>query len=715
MVRIFQEISFLFLISILSFTVHAADLQAFIQEGENTDTTTKITDITKPNLVSEMPSTTADSPSSTTVKATEASEQFSHIIELVVAGIVASALIISVLVLFLGRWAGRREKKLIKKIRIKAEEEQENIVAAATTVREQEKETTKIVHKIRDDAKEFSEKKEVIENFDKDVHEITLQAKAKKEVIDDITDTVNENVDKIKAYWDEQLTSTLTTIEKVQSGLDKSLSSVDKNLDDMLQQKIQSDELLNEFIAKNNTNLDVINKNSVSSEELNKKLKETLKESTQLLKVLKKHQISAEKSLKKFTEELIAYEEQAYEQFDTSFQVADLARQELNANIDESRKHIETMRRHEEQSHTINLQTQKNLKALDFSKIAKLSHTLDSTFSMFNDMTDKVDETRAMLDELNDLKADISTDKTTSVMPDITANNKPQLAKEVKIQPDKEQVPQSLPQGSPLNIDLKKPVIEAKTEPQKANNTQEPITTEIKTNSHAVPIKPAFEDIITTKKDSTEVMTSLLKEAPVTNKKVPTKQKSLTDKKTLPSKTDSIKSKETSLKEKPLVNKKPKPKTTKKPALTKENPLTTKKSLSKKQKDSILSKKAPKKETLKEKATNVKKAKKVASTKAKPTIAKKKETTKPLKGKPSKTKLATKTKESSLASKIEEQVEIKSVLDSSEASKTAFKMTNAENVPVSFFTNVKKNKPVKKAEKKEPVLGSVKRTLFGNK
>ncbi len=709
MVRMFQEISFLFLISLFSFTVHAADLQAFIQAGENTDITKKVTDITKPNLTNGSDAT-SDSPSSI-IKTTEANEQFSHIIELVVAGIVASALIISVLVLFLGRWAGRREKKLIKRIRIKAEEEQENIIAAATTVREQEKETTKIVHKIRDKAKEFSDKKEIIENFDKDVHEITLQAKAKKAVIDEISDTVNNNVGKIKSYWDEQLTSTITTIEKVQGGLDKSLSTVDKNLDEMLQQKIQSDELLNEFITKNNDNLDVINKNSVSSDELNKNLKETLKESTLLLKTLKKHQNSAEKSLKKFTEELSAYEEQAYEQFDTSFQVADLARQELNANIDESRKHIETMRRHEEQSHTINTQTQKNLKSLDFSKIAKLSHTLDSTFSMFTDMTDKVDETRAMLDELNDLKADISTDKTADALSDATAKNKSQLAKKVEMQSDdKEQAPQPLSQNSPLNIDLKKPAIEAKIEPKKDKNIQEPLITEIKTNSHTVPLKPAIEDIITTKKDSTEGLASLLKRSPAVNKKEPAEQKPLANKKPLPNKTNSIKTKATALKEKPLASN-PLPK--KMPA-TKENPLATKKPLTKEQKASIISKKAPKKETLKEKATTVKKAK-AAPTKAKPIVIKNKGTAKPLEDKPSTTKLVAKTKENSIANTIEEQVEIKSVLGSSEASKTAFKMANAESVPVSFFTNVKKNKPAKKVEKKEPILGSVKRTLFRNK
>ncbi len=41
----------------------------------------------------------------------EATSQLTHIIELVVAGIVAAALIISVLVLFLGRWLASKRKE----------------------------------------------------------------------------------------------------------------------------------------------------------------------------------------------------------------------------------------------------------------------------------------------------------------------------------------------------------------------------------------------------------------------------------------------------------------------------------------------------------------------------------------------------------------------------------------------------------------------------
>jgi len=654
MTRFFlQKIAFFIFIGLISLSANAADLQAFIQEGDATTPDQKV--LVEPS---------AKAPSTSEGLSAE-SAQLTHIIELVVAGIVASALIISVLVLFLGRWAGRREKKLIKRIRIKAEEEQEHIIAAATTVREQEKETTKIVHKIRDDVQDFIAKKEEIENFDQDVKEITLQAKAKKEEIDVISNTVNENVDKIKGYWDEQLTSTLSTIAKVQDGLDKGLNQVDKNLDEMLQQKIQSEGLLSEYLSQHNEQINVINKSAVSSEALNQNLKDTLKESNQLLKLLKKHQKSAEKSLNKFTQELSAYEEQAYEQFDTSFQVADLARQELNANIDESRKHIETMRRHEEQSHSINTQTQSNLKKLDFSKIAKLSHTLDSTFSMFTDMSDKVDETRAMLDELNSLEADIN--KTTASSQ--VSQQAPQLAKKVEI--IKPQAPASIPP----KVNLKEPKIELKQK------------TEVQTKS-ASKAKP---------KSSIDANPKVQNKPKVIDKpiadikpKAPTNVKA----KTIAKKVD-IKTEKPSVT--PLKNTPPKDIIT----TNKEAPI---------------------------KPLHVKKAKATPDAKAKPKIEAKSQKVTPEKAAPKKIKsLNIKNKgtakplakpaENSITNVIDERVEIKSLLSSSDASKTAYKMANKmankDNAPVSFFTNLNKKKPVAKVEKKEPILGSMKRTIFG--
>ncbi len=386
------NLSFLILISLSSFDASAVGLQDYLQNVSATaEDSTQIAGTTESSGTSQ----------------TNSSNPFSYIIELVVAGIVASALIISVLVMFLGRWAANKEKKLIKALRIEAEQEKDNIVSAAASVREKEKETVDIVADMQDKAKELTQKITVADKNNEKILEVTEKIVKREKELKEVTTHVSTRMDDIQDYWKGQLEETVSTISQVQQGLDENLNKVDEGIETMQRQKELSQDLLQDFLSKHQEQDSVIKNNSSISKQLAETLEETFIESKQLLKLLKEHQTVAEKSLKGFSEELTVYEEQAYEQFDTTFQVADLARQELNANIDESRKHIETMRRHEEQSHNINTQTQKNLELLDYSKIMKLSTTLDSTHDMFTDIRSRVDETKIMLDELKEIETDI--------------------------------------------------------------------------------------------------------------------------------------------------------------------------------------------------------------------------------------------------------------------------------------------------------------------
>lgn len=341
-----------------------------------------------------------------------ANEQSSKIIELVIAGIVAAALIIAVLVLFLGRWAGRYEKNKIKHIRFAAEKEKNKILSVSNNLHEYEKNSSQILQTMQKHATESLLSKQLVDEHTRNIVQSAEHIKAQEEALIQTTNSMTSRMNKIQSYWDSQLKDTAKTIHDVQINLDKTLGLIDDDLDAMQQQKQLSQDLLQDFLIKHQEQSELINKHSNISAKVGQSLEKTFKESSHLVDLLKQHQESAEKSLGKFTEELTNYEEQAYEQFDSSFQVADLARQELTANIDESRVHIESMRRHEEQSRKINKQTQKNLEALDYSKIIKISNTLDSTQDLFTDIRDRVENTKKLLDELNDIETDLRTTKT---------------------------------------------------------------------------------------------------------------------------------------------------------------------------------------------------------------------------------------------------------------------------------------------------------------
>lgn len=380
------------LINFLPIDANAAGLQEFLQGNQTTNTVPATVTETTPATGTSKPNTTS---------------QLTHIIEMVVAGVVASALIISILVLFIGRWAARKDRQVIQQIRQEAQQEKEHITAAVTTVREQEKETTMLVHSIREQATEISSKHQKITNQENDIDATVEKVQAQKEELEKATHNISERMTEIQTHWDEQLHDTVSAIQQVQNGLNNNLEKVDDGLDKMQRQKDMSEQLMQDFLKRHNEQNTVLESNSKISDKVSESLEETLKESTLLLQTLKKQQKDAEQALSYFNDELSGYEEQAYEQFDSSFQVADIARQELSANIEESRKHLESMRRYEEQSHGINAQTQKHLETLDFTKIVKLSHTLNSTQDMFTDLRDSVEEAQSMLDELKDIETDV--------------------------------------------------------------------------------------------------------------------------------------------------------------------------------------------------------------------------------------------------------------------------------------------------------------------
>jgi len=394
---------FLLLMSVSTFQASSVGLQEYLQNTEQGSEQNIKADTESVPVVNES-TTKTDIVGSA---ATQSNDAILKILELVVAGIVASALIISLLVLFLGRWLARRDKSLIQKFRIEAEQNVNHITSATSTIREQEKETTQLIHDIKEHESEFSSQKAIIDSQNKEIEKTSAKINKQEQELSQLSDKVTKRIGEIQSRWDEQLKETVSSTQKLQKDLDKNLNVVTDGIVKMQQQKDLSQDLLQEFLDQHSQQSKLLQENSELSIKVNDKLEESYEASKKLIKLLNKNQDKVERSLTNFTEKLTGYEEQAYEQFDTSFQVADLARQELTANIEESRNHVETMRRQEVQSHSLNSQTMKNLETLDYSKIVKISNTLDTTQDMFNEMHSKIEETRSMLDELKEIETDI--------------------------------------------------------------------------------------------------------------------------------------------------------------------------------------------------------------------------------------------------------------------------------------------------------------------
>lgn len=410
------------LLGLMTLNLNAAGLTEYLQNPDATKIAATST------ATANTPQTLTAKSSTHVVQETKDSTQLKSIIELVVAGIVAAALIIVILVIFTGRWLAGREKQLIKELRIEAEENTDIINYAASAIREQEKETSHLTETLRSQVSDLSTQQQEAKKVTQEMINASMQIKEQEEEINNVSTHVKENMSKIQKYWDTQVNETVDTISLFQHNLSENIDIASEGLVRINEQKVISSELLEEILNKHDEQKSSIENNSEVSEKVASNLTQAYDESNKLLSLLRKQQEQAELSLNEYSERLNNFEEQAYEQFDTSFQVADLARQELSANLDENRKHIETMRRQEEQSHSVNNQIAKNLETLDFSKIVKISETLDNTQDMFDEIHNKVETTRGMLEELKQIEEDIK----------LTASNVESVAKSQSLLEERE-------------------------------------------------------------------------------------------------------------------------------------------------------------------------------------------------------------------------------------------------------------------------------------
>ena len=172
------SLSFLILISLSSFDAIAVGLQDYLQSASASEVTQ-----TAPTNTSAIG---------------DSNNPLSYIIELVVAGIVASALIISLLVMFLGRWTANKEKKIIKALRIEAEQEKDNIISAAASVREREKETIDIVSSMQGKEKELTQKITLADEHNETILNVTEKIIRREKDLKEVTDHVSTRMDDIQ-------------------------------------------------------------------------------------------------------------------------------------------------------------------------------------------------------------------------------------------------------------------------------------------------------------------------------------------------------------------------------------------------------------------------------------------------------------------------------------------------------------------------------------
>ena len=212
---------------------------------------------------------------------------------------------------------------------------------------------------------------------------------------------LERRIEQTQDIWDRRLGETENTVIKVEQELREGLNNLDVGIKRVQQQDAHSYQLAQHITAQHNIQLDNLDANNALAENVRNSLNDTLKESANLLAQLQDHKNKADDAYKIYLDNIDANENDLYAQYDAAFQNADMARQELNANVDESRLHVESLRRYEEQSRYIKEATEKNLKQLDVKSINQLADTLDTTQQTFQALSRKVAEAQQALNSLN--------------------------------------------------------------------------------------------------------------------------------------------------------------------------------------------------------------------------------------------------------------------------------------------------------------------------
>ncbi len=265
-----------------------------------------------------------------------------YLVELIALGLVAAALL-AVTISILTRFkSGKREHKKLLSLRRSAEKDKQavdetfaEIGSMGQQIKNNAKEADMHLDRAVKKVREAEQHAETVANIEVEM----------KQVVDGTT----ERMAHIQEHWEFLLKETTESMDAININLKEGMAQTAKNNEQTVKSNEQALAALNSLspiAAQGGTNT---NESEQVETPINAEIQETLdltlKESKELLTQIRTYQQQAKTAFSSFTSTLSGFESQAHEQFDEVFNTADVARQELNANLDESREYMKIFRK----------------------------------------------------------------------------------------------------------------------------------------------------------------------------------------------------------------------------------------------------------------------------------------------------------------------------------------------------------------------------------
>lgn len=266
--------------------------------------------------------------------------ELTYLVELVALGLVTLALLAVTISVFIRLKSGKREQKKILSLRRSAEIDKKAFDHTISEIDNMSKQAEISALQTNEYVKQAADKAQKAEKHAENIENIEVE-------MIQLVDGSTKRMAHIQDHWEQLLKETTESMDQINTNFEKSVNRATGT------NKLQLPPAV-DMNNQNNIQSDISTQEISVTEDVNGEIKNTLDltlfESKELLNQIKEYQQEAKSAFLSFKSTLGGFESQAHEQFDGIFNTADIARQELNASLDESREYMKIFRKRNDTS-----------------------------------------------------------------------------------------------------------------------------------------------------------------------------------------------------------------------------------------------------------------------------------------------------------------------------------------------------------------------------
>ncbi len=290
-----------------------------------------------------------------------------------------------------------KETQKLRVIRLQAETDCKKVADVLEITQNGAQDAELLLNKLKSQVEQTTRTYEASQARAEQAERIIERVSTAEQEIRDISSQLGDRLQHLQSYWDEQLGDSVESVKRIRGKLHEGLTQVDDSLTRLREQEKMAQGFTRRLIDHHHEQAHNQQENARLSAEVHNRLEAMLKESSHLLEQMQRYQQDADTVFLKFNTEMEGLETQASEHFSTLFQTTDLARHELNSGLEESRKHVETMRRREEQSNDLSRRIHQHFEQIDHIRVERIAKTLDLTEQMSTDLHKGMENARDLL------------------------------------------------------------------------------------------------------------------------------------------------------------------------------------------------------------------------------------------------------------------------------------------------------------------------------